>query len=675
MNDWSKKTLKERMENAKKTLLNGLPEECWDLLLGGVSQEDYRKECHGKEIICCTDYVDGVAVLIKFQIGCTDLDDFVAYHALLVQGKGVYLPNHLNSCRWYRHYYVGEDLRFSETREDKKETLKKDISTCLFKTKALADFLENSGYKTLQEFIDQEAKKNTKKNPKKQLADGIISKLAPITKEMLLQQEPHVWDVEYSYSEKQLHYSCSCGREFCCELDDDSPQEEITSCTGDSLTDCAGRNESYHHNNVEKVFLEYCPEAEVFVWRQAIFKHRFVYNKKTELKTTFSVPYTIILGEKLLCVINDKGEQVSATALDDVFPRWGWRSPNKIIKLNDVDEYYDTSFIKYSGAKEAWEKEPHDTWSLRREGYFYSWIKNPCVEQLIKAGFPVMAKSVMANRTYAKDVLNLNKTKATDIIGLPKPFYNLAKEQNMTLADIARLKMILKEFPDANVDAFQELRSNRKGLTELDINTMVQISQYGISFKQIADYFKEVKENQFFFDLGSILLFWRDSLKMAKDLDMRFRKDIKYPKSLKLHHDKLTFYTNQLAEAIEAKHFDEAVEDALQYEYAGDKYEDGTEDKFFISIPKTPQELIDEGDAQCHCVASYLDSVSNKACIIAFLRKKEEPDESYFTIEIRNNKIMQLKGFSNVLCCDEETLKFIKKWMKVKRLKKSTSDF
>lgn len=47
--------------------------------------------------------------------------------------------------------------------------------------------------------------------------------------------------------------------------------------------------------------------------------------------------------------------------------------------------------------------------------------------------------------------------------------------------------------------------------------------------------------------------------------------------------------------------------------------------------------------AQNNCVASYIDKVIDGKCHILFLRKRNKPDESLVTIEVRNNHIVQAR--------------------------------
>jgi hypothetical protein len=60
--------------------------------------------------------------------------------------------------------------------------------------------------------------------------------------------------------------------------------------------------------------------------------------------------------------------------------------------------------------------------------------------------------------------------------------------------------------------------------------------------------------------------------------------------------------------------------------------------------PKSADEIIAEGHALHHCVGSYAERAANGECVILFLRKTDQPDEPFYTIELRDNQIAQARG-------------------------------
>lgn len=66
-----------------------------------------------------------------------------------------------------------------------------------------------------------------------------------------------------------------------------------------------------------------------------------------------------------------------------------------------------------------------------------------------------------------------------------------------------------------------------------------------------------------------------------------------------------------------------------------------------LVVPKSGDEIRAEGEALHHCVGGYVESVAKGKTNIFFVRKADEPDKSYFTMEWNHNKIIQCRGMKN----------------------------
>lgn len=66
-----------------------------------------------------------------------------------------------------------------------------------------------------------------------------------------------------------------------------------------------------------------------------------------------------------------------------------------------------------------------------------------------------------------------------------------------------------------------------------------------------------------------------------------------------------------------------------------------------LVVPKNGDEIRAEGTALHHCVGGYVEKVAKGETSIFFIRKVEEPDKPYFTMEWKNNDIAQCKGLHN----------------------------
>lgn len=69
----------------------------------------------------------------------------------------------------------------------------------------------------------------------------------------------------------------------------------------------------------------------------------------------------------------------------------------------------------------------------------------------------------------------------------------------------------------------------------------------------------------------------------------------------------------------------------------------------FIAVPRSAEDIRREGEMQHHCVATYINRVSQGQTMILFIRQKTAPEEPFYTLEYRDGKVIQCRGKRN---CD-----------------------
>lgn len=94
------------------------------------------------------------------------------------------------------------------------------------------------------------------------------------------------------------------------------------------------------------------------------------------------------------------------------------------------------------------------------------------------------------------------------------------------------------------------------------------------------------------------------------------------------------------------------------------EYDNG---EFSITIPKTTQDIINEGKALHHCVGVYVDKVIRREDMIYFLRK--DKNTPYVTIEVKDKKVTQIEGDMNnrFISKDSPEYNAIKEWAKINK--------
>ena len=66
-----------------------------------------------------------------------------------------------------------------------------------------------------------------------------------------------------------------------------------------------------------------------------------------------------------------------------------------------------------------------------------------------------------------------------------------------------------------------------------------------------------------------------------------------------------------------------------------------------LRVPRDAQEIKNEGAALHHCVGTYVDRVAKGQTHIFFVRRGEEPDTPYFTMEYNKGRVIQCRGSHN----------------------------
>lgn len=132
--------------------------------------------------------------------------------------------------------------------------------------------------------------------------------------------------------------------------------------------------------------------------------------------------------------------------------------------------------------------------------------------------------------------------------------------------------------------------------------------------------------------------YYFDYIKASRELGGKYDK---YPDSLKKAHDiAVRYYRFVESDALKTQ-FAEAVTPLTVFEGNISKSE------FAIVAPKTIYDIVEEGTKLSHCVKSYIKSIAEGYTSIVFLRNKKDKETPLYTIEIKDNCIIQAAGWDN----------------------------
>lgn len=272
------------------------------------------------------------------------------------------------------------------------------------------------------------------------------------------------------------------------------------------------------------------------------------------------------------------------------------------------------------------------------DNYFRSYRKYPFIEQLLKVGFYRMTREFLEDNRVNAIEFNASQRTVLGTLGIGKIQYNmLRKLEDPAIRDLE----ILRYKPDLKWEEFNDLRYIRdnghidmykKYIDLMAYTTLHKITRY-ISEQKLT-----TRDNDYFDYTG-----WLEEM----GYDMRNEFNL-FPKDFQKTHDSMSklyikFKDEQSRE--EAKKFNLLLKklrkDTVDVEAMNLNIEG-----LFIRLPNRLEELKVEGETLHHCVGTYMEKVRRGETMIFFIRKKEEPDKPYYTLEWRG-KVIQCRGSHN----------------------------
>lgn len=280
----------------------------------------------------------------------------------------------------------------------------------------------------------------------------------------------------------------------------------------------------------------------------------------------------------------------------------------------------------------------------------------PQTEYLLKMGMTKLA-------AQAEKIKFRNGRGFSDVMGVPPHYKDIYKRLNISISEhemICRMKGIITE---------SQLVTMRKyGLTAPYL-VEGMMEKYDSSLDKILNYLKKQMISIGHKDMNETARYWIDYLDMAEN-ERVLTKDTKFPPNLKLEHDRLTDMINERKDRERAEKLErEAKEAAERLERFEKMAERCQTKKYIIQIPKVADDLVREGQALHHCVGNgtYWARHARGTSLICFIRKKQEPDTPYFTMEINTANdeytIAQIQSSYNTKKPDAELERFAQRFL------------
>lgn len=296
----------------------------------------------------------------------------------------------------------------------------------------------------------------------------------------------------------------------------------------------------------------------------------------------------------------------------------------------------------------------------------------PGIEKIAKAGLKqlvideIIKRKRLPDRKKLVEILELDRHLLKQLVHIDGGIYSLSWLQ--------QVKSSQKVLPLEVIQYFEKYKICPGDIAFIDKQmTAIQVYHYLCRME------KECGKSA-----GEILRIWKDYLAMAKRLGKDPEDAIIYrPRDLIRRHDEAVKMLQEIDTEEKAKEWRKQFPDlervckeiTFTYQYMKDK-------NFAILVPQKIEEMVTEGKTLHHCVGAeeiYFKKICKKKSYIVFLRRKENLEKVFYTLEIttEGDILQNSKEYNRVEKDYEEAIPFLKKWKKVvqKKLEKQHTGF
>ncbi len=302
---------------------------------------------------------------------------------------------------------------------------------------------------------------------------------------------------------------------------------------------------------------------------------------------------------------------------------------------------------------------------LQKNGIKNSWIffmgeleKRPYLEYLYKAGLYKLASYIQGSLTPSA-YMDLNASKLKDLLQIDGQRVNRLKEINGGVCALQLLQ-------------YEELHGEKISKeTLIKLNNIYKLyeiesikERVGLSWNSICNFLSKFGKN-----IEATSRTYRDYINLAMQRNMNIRDDIvRRNKRFIEYHDRWNIENAEIRNR-EADRKRVQKYKGIKKAFPENNRRFSWENKDFIIMPaKDALSIIKEGRVLHHCVGAsdtYMGRMAEGESYICFLRKKDQPDVPYYTLEVdKDMKLLQAYSAYDRQPDWEEINKVIKRYLK-----------
>ena len=302
---------------------------------------------------------------------------------------------------------------------------------------------------------------------------------------------------------------------------------------------------------------------------------------------------------------------------------------------NNLKEVLRGTKCQYSALWTLLEKHP------QKHFYPLNFLQDyePAYEYFIKLGmYNLVFEYTDGSNFWASDIdmsLPEHYTNLAEALKVPKTMIPMLKRMNPTKKELGMFRAAAAAGKWTTQD---EVRKIEETVNDSRIFSVKETTPH-----KIMKYIEQQKGDSAKYAFRE----WMDYIGFCRKLGYDLKNSfVLFPKDLKKSHDMLMNRIKVKKSRAADKRI-RAMFKKYQKRFAWQK------GNYVMVVPRCAADIIKEGQDQHNCVGGYVESVSKKETVVLFLREKEKPNKSLYTVEYHNGQVTQCRSFANGPMTDE----------------------
>lgn len=409
----------------------------------------------------------------------------------------------------------------------------------------------------------------------------------------------------------------------------------------------------------------------VHAWRRArtqakyyfTYFERALYDKEAIIARSFAVYRCIcadtgeIFDDYVPCeyYLMRKGEAIHWTHECDFWGNEWWSkrrslySKDYVMELSGYQVWLGLDRLKPL-LKDSWLKYSQLDAFIRLTGaegafrYIELYQKHPQLEYIMKMGLWNIIAEGLQCRSF-RNIFNWKGKTPKDLFGVP-----IGKGDMLALSALAvdmdtfHLALYLKKNSRFSLTDLAQKRKELERLSHFDTCEMFDtLKGYGVCSEETLKYIlRQQQKKKRYYSIRGVLIDWIDYLQDCGKLGLNLEDTaVLKPHDLQRAHQNIIAQLKIKADEELDKQIAQLKEERKRYNFAASG--------FIAKVAENSSELIKEGKTLHHCVGGYADRHAKGKCTIILIRRLEEPEVPFYTMELvgPEKRIIQVRGNHN----------------------------